>query len=300
MLKVAYSPIYVYSLPEGHRFPMRKYELLAQQLLYEGTIAEDSFFTPDPFTDEDLGLAHDASYVLKLNNLPLTRDEERNIGFPVRPELIKRGRYIANGSLMCALHAMDHGIAMNIAGGTHHAFTNKGEGFCIFNDFALAARHLKIRHGIKKILIIDLDVHQGNGTAQIFSGDADIFTFSMHGERNYPLRKTKSDLDIGLPDKCTDDFYLKILMDVLPSVIESHRPEIALYIAGVDVLQSDKLGRLSLTREGCKKRDRYVFSLCKKNAIPVAVSMGGGYSHKISDIVEAHANTFRVAQELYF
>ena len=189
---------------------------------------------------------------------------------------------------------------MNVAGGTHHSFTNRGEGFCLLNDFGIAANYLIDNELVKQILIIDLDVHQGNGTAQIFQNQPKVFTFSMHGAKNYPLRKEKSDLDIGLPDKTEDDFYLKILRNTIPALIDKVQPDFIFYLSGVDVLETDKLGRLSMTMEGCKERDRIVLEACRKNNIPVAVSMGGGYSKRISHIVEAHSNTFRLAQELFF
>jgi acetoin utilization deacetylase AcuC-like enzyme len=189
---------------------------------------------------------------------------------------------------------------MNIAGGTHHAFTDRGEGFCLLNDIAIAANYLLYHKLAKKILVVDLDVHQGNGTAQIFSNKPEVFTFSMHGAGNYPLHKEKSDLDIALPDHTDDATYLQLLSKQLPRLIDEVQPEFIFFLSGVDVLATDKLGRLSMSIAGCKERDRLVLSLCKDNNIPVAVSMGGGYSQRIADIVEAHANTYRVAQEIFF
>ena len=276
MLKIAYSPIYKYELPEGHRFPMEKYELIPEQLLYEGSITEDQFFHPTQLEESDLLLTHTKEFWQKLKNNALSKKEIRKIGFPVRPELIDRGRYISKGTVDCVKHALKHGVSMNVAGGTHHAFADAGEGFCIFNDFAIAANYYLHRNQLNNILIIDLDVHQGNGTAKIFEHEPRVFTFSMHGEKNYPLRKEKSDLDIGVPDKIEDDAYLKILEQTLPRLIDEVQPEIVFYLAGVDVLATDKLGRLSLTKEGCKRRDQLVFKTCKLNSIPVAVSMGGG------------------------
>jgi acetoin utilization deacetylase AcuC-like enzyme len=299
MVKIAYSPVYKYELPEGHRFPMIKYELIPEQLLYEGSVTEDHFFHPDKLSDSEILLTHTREYLDKLNTLNLDRKEVRNIGFPVSDKLIDRGKYIANGTLQCARLAIEHGCAMNIAGGTHHSFADRGEGFCIFNDIAISANILLDEGSHDKILVVDLDVHQGNGTAKIFENEDRVFTFSMHGERNYPTRKEKSDLDIGLPDKAEDDLFLNTLRETLPKVIDQVQPQIIFYLAGVDILESDKLGRLSVSREGCKERDRFVFESCKNNGIPVAVSMGGGYSPKISDIVEAHANTFRMALESY-
>ena len=300
MLKIAFSPIYKYDLPAGHRFPMDKYDLLPLQLLYEGSITEDNFFNPEPLSDEQILLTHTSEYVHKLNNNLLDRKEQRAIGFPIRPELITRGKHIANGTLQCAYYAMQHGVAMNIAGGTHHAYADRGEGFCIFNDFAITANILLAEKKVKQILIVDLDVHQGNGNAKIFENDPRVFTFSMHGAKNYPLRKEKSDLDIGVDDGIIDADYLALLRSHLPMLIEKVQPDLILYLAGVDILSTDKLGRLGVTREGCKQRDQFVFNEAKRNNIPVAVSMGGGYSEQIKDIIEAHANTFRVAQEIYF
>ena len=300
MLKIAFAPIYIYDLPDGHRFPMIKYQLIPEQLLHEGTITEANFFEPSFLSDDRLLRTHSSDYVKSLYNLPLERRAERDIGFPVKPELIRRGRHIAQGTLECALYALNHGVAINVAGGTHHAFADKGEGFCVFNDFAITANELLSQDLVNQILIVDLDVHQGNGTAKIFEDETRVFTWSVHGDRNYPLRKMNSDLDTPLPDGTEDDLYLTMLRNELPRLIDLVQPDMILYLAGVDVLDTDKLGRLSLTRAGCKERDRFVFDTCKKNNIPVAVSMGGGYSHRVADIVEAHANTFRVAQDIFF
>ena len=279
---------------------MIKYELLPEQLIYEGTISESNLFNPSYLSEEDLLEVHTADYWNKLQSLTLSRKEIRDIGFPVTEQLVHRGRFIARGTIECALLARKYGVAMNIAGGTHHAYAHRGEGFCVFNDFAIASRYLLKNHLAKKILIVDLDVHQGNGTAHIFRNEDRVFTFSMHGARNYPLRKERSDLDIGLADKTGDDLYLNLLERNLPGLIDVVQPDFAFYLAGVDILDSDKLGRLSVSKEGCKKRDEIVFQLSKLHKIPVAVSMGGGYSEKISDIIDAHANTFRVAQSIYF
>jgi len=300
MLKIAYSPVYKYKLPEKHRFPMIKYELIPKQLIYEGTVKEAQFFHPNQLTEEEILWTHDLEFWNKLKTLSLTPKEIRKIGFPLSEALITRGRHISKGTVQCALYAQEYGIAMNIAGGTHHSFTNRGEGFCILNDFAIAANYLLHHQLAKKILIIDLDVHQGNGTAQIFRDQEAVFTFSLHGAKNYPVRKEKSDLDIGLPDKTEDELYLKTVRETLPLLLDKVQPDFIFYLAGVDILATDKLGRLAVSRAGCKQRDKFVLELCKKNNIPVAISMGGGYSVKITDIVEAHANTFRVAQNIYF
>ncbi|TXB63488.1 histone deacetylase family protein [Phaeodactylibacter luteus] len=300
MLKIAFSPIYKYELPEKHRFPMIKYELIPEQLLYEGTVSEDQFFHPAPLTEEEILWTHEAAYWDKLKHQALSPKEIRAIGFPMTARLIERGRHIANGTVQCAHYARQYGVAMNVAGGTHHSFSHKGEGFCVFNDIAIASNHLLKHRLAKKILVIDLDVHQGNGTAQIFQHEPRVFTFSMHGEKNYPHRKVPSDLDIGLPDKTEDGPYLKLLKDTLPRLLDKVQPDHVFYLSGVDVIYSDKLGRLSLSLEGCKERDRLVLQACHQHRIPVTVSMGGGYSERLSHIVEAHANTFRTAQEIFF
>ncbi len=300
MLKIAFHPVYKYELPEGHRFPMQKYELLPEQLLFEGTVVSDNFFEPTPLEERDILLTHTRDYWHKLRDGLLSTKEIRAIGFPMRPELVARGRYIAMGTVQCAMYALQHGIAMNIAGGTHHAFSYKGEGFCLFNDMAIAANYLLQRSIVQKILIVDLDVHQGNGTAQIFANEPRVFTFSMHGANNYPVRKERSDLDIGLADKTDDRLYLRILADTLPGLIETVQPELIFYLSGVDVLETDKLGRLGMSMAGCKARDQLVLDACRRYQIPVAVSMGGGYSPRLATVIEAHANTFRLAQEMFF
>ncbi|HNG89086.1 MAG TPA: histone deacetylase [Saprospiraceae bacterium] len=300
MLKIAYSPIYKYNLPPGHRFPMEKYELLPEQLLYEGTVSEANFFSPQPLEPSVALLTHTQEYWDKLTEVRLSAAEVRAIGFPINPHFVWRGRHISQGTLQCALFAQQHGCAMNIAGGTHHAFADRGEGYCCFNDQAVAANYLLDKGLCQKILIVDLDVHQGNGTAHIFRHDDRVFTFSMHGERNYPLRKEQSDLDIGLPDGMTDAAYLRILAHTLPRLFDQVQPDLVFYQSGVDILESDKLGRLCVSRAGCRQRDALVLSLCRQYAVPVAVSMGGGYAPRLADIVEAHANTFRVAQEVFF
>ena len=299
MIRIAWSPIYKYELPEGHRFPMLKYELIPEQLLYEGTVTAANFFHPDALPESVALRTHTKEYWDKLTQVRLSASEIRAIGFPINEKFVERGRHISNGTVQCALFAREHGCALNVAGGTHHAFADRGEGFCCFNDQAVAANFLLDNGLAKKILIVDLDVHQGNGTASIFRDEPRVFTFSMHGERNYPLRKEQSDLDIGLPDGMDDAPYLHILRETLPRLADEAQPDFIFYQAGVDILASDKLGRLHISRAGCRERDHIVLSFCKKNKIPVAVSMGGGYSPRIADIVEAHANTFRVAQELF-
>jgi len=299
MLKIAFSPIYKYSLPEGHRFPMEKYELLPEQLLYEGTITTANFFHPTPVDESTILLTHDEDYWHRLKHQKLTRKEIREIGFPMSTNLVERGRHIAGGTLECTNYAKAFGVAMNIAGGTHHSYTYKGSGFCVINDIAIAANYLLREQLAKQILVIDLDVHQGDGTAQIFQNENRVFTFSMHGAKNFPLRKQQSDLDIGLPDKTEDAFYLKTLNATLPKLLNEIKPDFIFYLSGVDIIASDKLGRLSCSIQGCKERDRIVLQACKDRDIPVVASMGGGYSEKLAHIIEAHANTFRVAQDIF-
>lgn len=300
MLKIAWSEIFAHSLPEGHRFPMAKYDLLPEQLLYEGTITSDNLFAPEPLPEQFILDTHDATYWRRLRDLQLTPSEIRKTGFPHSRLLIAREMVIMNGTLQATEFALQYGIGMNIAGGTHHAFTDRGEGFCLLNDIAIAANYLLKYKGIQKILVIDLDVHQGNGTAQIFAHQPRVFTFSMHCSHNYPFHKETSDLDMPLADGTDDSTYLRLLNDALPRLLDEQQPEFVFFQSGVDVLATDKLGKLGMTIAGCKARDRAVLEQCRKNNLPVTVSMGGGYSSQIAHIVEAHANTFRLAQQLYF
>lgn len=300
MLKIAYSPIYQHPLPEGHRFPMLKYELIPEQLLYEGTCVEDNFFEPEPVDEKWILKTHNKAYWEDLKYLRLEPKMIRKIGFPLSAELVLRETIITQGTIDCCHFALENGISMNVAGGTHHAYSDKGEGFCLLNDVAVSANYLLENHLATKILIIDLDVHQGNGTAEIFQKNSTVYTFSMHGKENYPLHKEQSDLDIELKTYTKDDEYLNILFETLPKLIEEEKPDFLFYISGVDILETDKLGKLSVSKEGCFRRDEYVFEQAIKNKLPVVLSMGGGYSPKIIDIVEAHCNTFRLAQKMFF
>ena len=299
MLKIAYTEIYQHSLPEGHRFPMLKYELIPKQLLYEGIITNENLFEPTLCDEENILLTHETEYWQRMKTLELTEREMRKVGFPLSAQLVEREITIMQGTIDCALFALQYGCAMNVAGGTHHAFTNKGEGFCLLNDMAIAANYLLKNKLAERILIVDLDVHQGNGTAQIFQNNKNVFTLSMHGKNNYPFHKEISDLDIELPDGINDDDYLALLYKNLPDVIKKHQPDFIFYLCGVDILATDKFGKLNITNEGCKQRDIFVFEQCKANNIPVACAMGGGYSPKIADIVNAHSNTFKAAINLF-
>jgi len=300
MLKIAYHPIYKLELPEGHRFPMEKYDLLPQQLIYEGTCIEENFFEPEIPNNKHFFTVHDPEYFFDLLNITLSQKAARKIGFPLSEVLIAREMIIADGTMRASEFALKNGIAMNIAGGTHHAFSNRGEAFCMLNDQAIGAKYLQQKGLADKILIVDLDVHQGNGTAEIFQKDNSVFTFSMHGKSNYPFVKEKSNLDIALENGTKDNEYLSILKETLPKLINQEKPDFIYYLCGVDVIETDKLGKLALTIEGCKERDRFVLQTCFDLKIPVMCSMGGGYSKDVNVIVHAHANTFRLAQEIYF
>ena len=300
MLKIAFNKNYIYPLEENHRFPMVKYELIPEQLIRESTCTENNFFNPEKVDDYIVLLTHQKEYFERFKSLDLSKREIREIGFPLSKELVDRELQIADGTIKGVHYSIEHGISMNIAGGTHHAFYDRGEAFCMLNDQAIAANYLINKGLSKRILIIDLDVHQGNGTASLFRSNNNVFTLSFHGKKNYPFRKEKSDLDIEFDDKTNDEKYLKILKETIPKVMDDFNPDFIFYLSGVDVLENDKLGRLSLTINGCKERDRYILDMCKKNSIPVQVSMGGGYSVVLKNIIEAHSNTFRLAQEIFF
>lgn len=300
MLKIAHCPIYSHPLPEGHRFPMVKYELIPEQLIHEGTCTREHFFCPEQLDEKWILGVHDKDYWLSLKNGTAAPKMIRRIGFPLSPQLVERETVIAQGTIDCCHFAKRFGVAMNVAGGTHHAFPGRGEGFCLLNDIGIAANYLLERKLAKRILVVDLDVHQGNGTAAMFRNEARVFTFSMHGKDNYPLHKEQSDLDIPLETGTSDEIYLNKLSDNLSGLFETHRPDFVFYLSGVDILKTDKLGHLAVSREGCRQRDEYVFDQCRQRNLPVVVSMGGGYSPRLTDLVEAHCNTFRVAQKLYF
>ncbi len=298
-LHIAYDPIYAHPLPEGHRFPMLKYELIPGQLLHEGTIGEHNLFAPSICRDETVLLTHTAAYIEKLKTLKLSVKEQRHIGFPQSRELIEREFIITQGTLDCCYAAMQNGVALNVAGGTHHAFADHGEGFCLLNDFAIASNYLLQQKLINRILIIDLDVHQGNGTARLFSHEKRVYTFSMHGEHNYPFHKEKSDWDIGLKDGTKNEEYLDLLTTALDKLLPKLQPELVFFLAGADILETDKMGKLKVTLNGCRQRDIEVFSRLKSRSIPCVVAMGGGYSADIKTITEAHCNTFRLAKDMY-
>jgi acetoin utilization deacetylase AcuC-like enzyme len=299
MIKIAYCDLYAHPLPEGHRFPMLKYELIPQQLLHIGKITSDQLFCPNPVDEDVILLTHDGQYWRELRDLTLPYKDQRRIGFPLTAQLVEREIRIAQGTIQGALYALEFGLAFNVAGGTHHAGSNWGEGFCMLNDQAIAANYLLSNNICERILIIDLDVHQGNGTAEIFRNEPRVFTFSMHGEKNFPFRKEASDLDLPLENDMNGDVYLTLLKETLPDLIESFQPQFVFYLAGVDVLSSDKLGKLKLSKSDTIERDRFVFQTCKHYNLPVQVSMGGGYSAGIKDIVDAHCNTFIAGIDIF-
>lgn len=299
MFPIAFHPIYKHPLPEGHRFPMLKYELLPQQLVHEGTALKSDFFEPEICDINHVLAIHTKEYVDDLLNLTLNARAARKIGFPLSKELVERELRIAQGTIIGAQKSFETKVSFNIAGGTHHAYSTHGEAFCLLNDQAIASQYLLDNNLAKKILIIDLDVHQGNGTAEIFRNNSKVFTFSTHGKTNYPFKKEISDLDIAFEDNTSDDIFLKTISEVIPKLIETQKPDFIFYLAGVDILASDKLGKLGCTLDGCKKRDEIVFELCSKYQIPIQVSMGGGYSPDIKTIIEAHANTYRIAKTIY-
>lgn len=299
MLKIAHHTKYVHPVREGHRFPMLKYELIPEQLCYEGLVSAVNFFEPEIVDFETAALAHDVDYLRRLFDLTLDAKMVRRIGFPLSQELVERERYLVDGTLKSALFALDYGVSFNVAGGTHHAGRDFGEGFCLMNDQAIAAAYLLEQGLATRILIIDLDVHQGNGTAHIFEGVSPVYTFSMHGDKNFPFIKERSDRDVALEDGITDALYLKLLSDNLAFLFETVNPDFVFYQSGVDILGSDKLGKLKVSAAGCRERDRMVLESCKVHKVPVQVSMGGGYSTKIRDIVNAHVETYRVAIDIF-
>jgi acetoin utilization deacetylase AcuC-like enzyme len=289
------SAAYTIPLPAGHRFPIEKYALLRERVVALGLIPREQILDPPRATRAELLRAHRAEYVDALDSGKLDATEMRRIGFPWSPELVERSHRAVGGTIAAARAALTDGLAMNLAGGTHHAFPDHGEGFCVFNDVAVAVRVLQHEGRVARAAIIDLDVHQGNGTNAIFAGDEAVFTFSMHGERNYPFTRVAGSLDIELPDGTGDDAYLARLDEALPRVLAAARPDLAVYLAGADPHERDRLGRLALTFDGLARRDAMVLEACRAVGIPVAITIAGGYGTDIADTVTTHANTVAVA-----
>lgn len=294
-MRISYSDRYAVPLPAAHPFPMPKYRLVRDRLLAEGSITYWHLIEPPLARDEDILLVHTADYWRRCVKGELTPLEVRRIGFPWSEGLVRRSRAAVQGTIIAARNALRDGVASNLAGGTHHAYPDHGEGYCVLNDIAIAARVLQ-RDGLaRRIAVIDCDVHQGNGTAAIFKDDPMVFTFSMHGAKNFPARKETSRLDINLPDGVRDEEYLNILCEHLPAILDGFQPDFVFYQAGVDPFAGDRLGKLRLTIEGLRRRDELVIGACRMREIPVATTMGGGYAKDISDTVEAHCNTVRTA-----
>ena len=278
-------------LPEGHRFPMAKYAMIAEGVVARGIVPRERLAEPSRASREAVTRVHDAGYVDAVLDNGLTEAEQRRLGFPWRPELAERSLRTVQGTIEATRDALACGIGLNLAGGTHHAFPGHGEGFCVFNDVAIAIRTLQSEGRITRAVVVDLDVHQGNGTARIFADDPGVFTFSMHGAGNYPFRKERSRLDLELPDRTGDDAYLALLSRHLDAVLEEARADLALFIAGADPYRFDRLGRLSLSMEGLEQRDAAVLAACRRRGLPVAVVLGGGYAADLQDVVTIHANT---------
>ena len=297
-MQVFYTPRYYAQIGEGHVFPIRKFELVRDRLLAEGTLDPSEIVEPSPAPLEDVLLVHTEDYVTRLCNRQLTTKEIRRLGLPWSESLVRRSFYAVGGTLGAAQSALAHGCSSNLAGGTHHAFADRGEGFCVLNDVAIAIRALRARNSIHRAAIVDCDVHQGNGTATIFAGDNDTFTFSMHGANNYPLFKAQSTLDVELADGTRDGDYLESLARHLPNVF-AHEPDIVFYLAGADPYAGDKLGRLALSIDGLRERDAYVLSECYERELPVVTVMSGGYGKDINDTIEIHCNTIRMVKKIF-
>lgn len=301
-MRAYYCDTFVLPLPEGHRFPMDKYRLLRERL--ERQVVADptvdiEFHLPPAATDAQLLSAHGAAYVNSVITGELTPKEQRALGFPWSPAMVERSRRSSGATLAACRTALQEGIAVNLAGGTHHAMANEAQGFCVFNDSVIAARGLQAEGLAKRPIVIDLDVHQGNGTASILEHDPSIFTLSLHGERNFPFTKAHSDLDVALPDGTQDAEYLDALERALAIASQRFTPDCVIYIAGADPYERDKLGKLSLSKQGLAARDQHVFQYCRHNELPVAVSMAGGYARELNEIVDIHAQTVLLAADYW-
>lgn len=294
-VRAFYSDHFVLPLPVGHKFPMAKYSGLRERILADDILDPADLCEAPAAAWDEIRLVHDPVYVEAVANGTVEPQTQRRIGFPWSPQMVERSRRSVGATIAAARTAIDEGVAANLAGGTHHAFADRGEGYCVFNDVAVAARVLQRDHLAHRVAIVDLDVHQGNGTAAIFAQDETVFTFSMHGAQNFPFRKETSDLDVALPDGTQDDEYLRLLGEHLDEVWRRHRPDFVFYLAGADPFEGDRLGRLKLTIDGLRRRDDIVFGACAEAAIPVAVTMSGGYAPDIDAIITIHANTIRVA-----
>jgi acetoin utilization deacetylase AcuC-like enzyme len=295
--RIFYSPYYYADIGENHVFPIKKFELVRDRLLAEGTLRKEEIVEPKPAAVEDVQLVHTEDYITRLMKGELTAKEIRKLGLPWSESLVRRSFLACSGTINAARHALSNQVASNLAGGTHHAFPDRGEGFCVLNDVAVAIRVLQREKLAERFLIVDCDVHQGNGTAFIFQNSPEVFTFSMHGAKNYPLHKENSTLDLELPDGTKDDEFLEILHEALPRVF-LHNPDIVFYLGGADPFEKDKLGRLKLTKEGLRRRDEMVLQFAREREVPIVTTMSGGYALDINDTVEIHCNTIRAAKAL--
>ncbi len=296
--RVFYSPYYYADIGENHVFPIKKFELVKDKLLQEGTLQDSEIIEPQPAKIEDVLLIHTEDYISRLRNGALTAKEIRRLGLPWSESLVRRSFLATSGTINAARHAFRNAVASNLAGGTHHSFPDRGEGFCVLNDVAVAIRVLQKENLVQRFLIIDCDVHQGNGTAFIFKDDAEVFTFSMHGAKNYPLFKETSTIDIELPDRTGDAEFLETLSEALPRIF-THEPDLVFYLGGADPFELDKLGRLGLTIEGLRRRDEMVLSFAREKEIPIVTTMSGGYAEDINDTVEIHCNTIRAVKRVF-
>ena len=297
-MKVFYSDHFVLPLPQGHRFPMVKYSMLRERVAEAGLCEPGEMRVPRPVSDEEILGSHEMSYLRRVVEGALSQREMRRIGFPWSERMVERSRRASGGTLGACLAALEDGLAANLAGGTHHAYADRGEGYCVFNDSAIAARAVQADGLIERVVVLDTDVHQGNGTAAILRGDPSVFTFSIHGARNFPFRKEASDLDIPLPDGADDEEFLGALEDGLEEALAASKAGLAIYLAGADPYVDDRLGRLSVSKEGLAERDRLVLEACRERGIPVVVTMAGGYARKVEDTVDIHFRSIERAASL--
>jgi acetoin utilization deacetylase AcuC-like enzyme len=297
-MKVFDSDHFVLPLPEGHRFPMVKYSMLRERVAQDGICGPGELLTPRAVTDEEILRAHAPDYLKRIASGKLTDKEVRRIGFPWSEKMVERSRRASGGTLGACLAALDEGFAANLAGGTHHAFSDRGEGYCVFNDSAIAARAVQAAGRVERMVVIDTDVHQGNGTAAILHTDPTVYTFSVHGAKNFPFHKEESDLDAPLPDGAGDTEFLATLESGLEATLDAADADLAIYLAGADPFEGDRLGRLAVTKAGLAERDRIVLETCRERGIPVAVTMAGGYAYEVEDTVDIHFRSIRRAAGL--
>lgn len=295
-MRVYYHDVFDFPLPEGHRFPVEKYRLLRRRLLEQGILHPHELILGEAASDEQLTCAHTREYLERVKSGLLSDKEIRRLGLPWSPELVERSRRSVGSTIAACRSALQDGVAITLGGGTHHAYADHGEGFCVFNDVAVAVRTLQAEGLVGRVVILDLDVHQGNGTAAIFRDDPSVFTFSIHGEKNFPYHKEPSDMDIGLPDGATDEVYLEVLQGALPLALDLAKADLAIYLAGADPFAGDRLGRLALSKAGLAVRDRLVIETCCRRGLPLAITLAGGYARDVNDTVDIHLQTVRLAR----